>query len=168
LCSPLVRSYLINYARPLIYTTFMPFINLAAIRAAYSLLQSGATEPLVEHLTDLTSHLHTQLLRLLARHSKPYRSISEVLDISSSCPQSPIFALLTQHPRSLAAHCQGAGFVVRAVVPPTVPTRRVRVCLHAGNTVEEVERLVRVIEIWVRERIEVEGSGVEEAKTSRL
>jgi hypothetical protein len=45
LCSPLVRSYLINYARPLIYTTFMPFINLAAIKASYSLLQSGATEP---------------------------------------------------------------------------------------------------------------------------
>lgn len=45
LCSPLVRSYLINYARPLIYTTFMPFINLAAIKASYSLLMSGATEP---------------------------------------------------------------------------------------------------------------------------
>ncbi|KAK3079207.1 hypothetical protein LTS18_005458, partial [Coniosporium uncinatum] len=45
LCSPLVRSYLINYARPLIYTTFMTFPSLASIRASYSLLQSGATEP---------------------------------------------------------------------------------------------------------------------------
>lgn len=44
LCDDLVRSYLINYARPLIYTTFMSFPSLAAIRASYSLLQSGATE----------------------------------------------------------------------------------------------------------------------------
>ena len=44
LCSPLVRLYLINYARPLIYTTFMSFPSLACIRASYSLLQSGQTE----------------------------------------------------------------------------------------------------------------------------
>jgi 8-amino-7-oxononanoate synthase len=53
LSSPLVRSYLINYARPLIYTTFMPFINLAAIKASYSLLQSGATEPVSPALPSL-------------------------------------------------------------------------------------------------------------------
>lgn len=45
LCSPLVRSYLINYARPLIYTTFMPFPSLASIKASYALLQNGTTEP---------------------------------------------------------------------------------------------------------------------------
>lgn len=45
LCSPLVRSYLINYARPLIYTTFMPFPSLAAIRAVYTFLQDGGTDP---------------------------------------------------------------------------------------------------------------------------
>jgi 8-amino-7-oxononanoate synthase len=45
LCSPLVRSYLINYARPLIYTTFMPFPSLASIKASYTLLQNGTTEP---------------------------------------------------------------------------------------------------------------------------
>jgi hypothetical protein len=41
--------------------------------------------------------------------------------------------------------------VVRAIVPPTVSpgTQRVRVCLHAGNTVHEVEGLVRRIGEWV-------------------
>jgi 8-amino-7-oxononanoate synthase len=40
--------------------------------------------------------------------------------------------------------------MIRAVVPPTVPqgTERVRVCLHAGNTVAEVSGLVRVLEEW--------------------
>lgn len=40
--------------------------------------------------------------------------------------------------------------MVRAVVSPTVPlgTERVRVCLHAGNTVEEVENLVETLQRW--------------------
>ena len=39
---------------------------------------------------------------------------------------------------------------MRAIVPPTVPrgTERVRVCLHAGNTVEEIDALVKRIGEW--------------------
>ena len=38
-------------------------------------------------------------------------------------------------------------------MPPTVPegAERVRICLHAGNTVEEVDGLVRVVGMWARE-----------------
>lgn len=52
--------------------------------------------------------------------------------------------------------------MVRAVVPPTVAegTQRVRVCLHAGNTVTEVGRLVGALEEWCVERAgEGEGEG---------
>lgn len=40
--------------------------------------------------------------------------------------------------------------MVRAVVSPTVPqgTERVRICLHAGNTVEEVKSLVGALQKW--------------------
>ena len=40
--------------------------------------------------------------------------------------------------------------MVRAVVSPTVPqgTERVRICLHAGNTVKEVKRLVSALQEW--------------------
>jgi 8-amino-7-oxononanoate synthase len=41
LCSPIIRLYLINYARPLIYTTFMSHPNLLAIRTAYDWLRMG-------------------------------------------------------------------------------------------------------------------------------
>ena len=44
LCSPIVKSYLINYARPFIYTTAMTYPSLIAIKVAYSLLQTGHTE----------------------------------------------------------------------------------------------------------------------------
>lgn len=45
LCSPLLRQYLINYARPLIYTTFLSYPALAAIRASYTFFQQGGVEP---------------------------------------------------------------------------------------------------------------------------
>jgi 8-amino-7-oxononanoate synthase len=144
LCSPLVRSYLINYARPLIYTTFLPFPLLTAIKASYSLLGSGHTTQLLANLHSLVSRFHMSLLRTIE-----FRNADHILQVSDACPKSPIFALQTQDPRELAAYCQKSGFVVRAVVPPTVPTRRVRVCLHAGNTVEEVDGLVKRVDEWL-------------------
>lgn len=50
---------------------------------------------------------------------------------------------------------------MRAIVAPTVPhgAERVRVCLHAGNTVEEVRGLVRAVEGWVEGRLKEEGIG---------
>ena len=44
LCSPLTREYLINYARPLIYTTSISFPSLAAIKVVYSLMKQGQTQ----------------------------------------------------------------------------------------------------------------------------
>jgi 8-amino-7-oxononanoate synthase len=45
ICDPLVRSFLINYARPLIYSTVMPRMNVAAINCSLDVLESGASEP---------------------------------------------------------------------------------------------------------------------------
>lgn len=44
LCSPIIRLYLINYARPLIYTTFMSFPTLLAIKTAYTWLRVGKAD----------------------------------------------------------------------------------------------------------------------------
>lgn len=43
--SNILREYLINYARPLIYSTFMSFSSLASIKCAYDMLASGETIP---------------------------------------------------------------------------------------------------------------------------
>lgn len=99
----------------------------------------------MHYLYLLIRRFHIALLGMLA---KPYINPG-LLKVSSEQPRSPIFALETDHPRRLAKECQENGFVVRAVVPPTVPTRRVRVCLHAGNTAEEVDQLVERIEKWI-------------------
>jgi 8-amino-7-oxononanoate synthase len=134
----------------------MPFPNLAAIKASYSMLQSGQTEPLRSHLNQLTKSFYNQLKSALLRRNL-VKDTTEILQIPLKCPKSPIFALQTPSPRSLATFCQEEGFIVRAVVPPTVPTRRVRVCLHAGNTKEQIEELVDRIDLWLGTQL---GNGI--------
>lgn len=76
------------------------------------------------------------------------------LTIPLTCPNSPIFSIQTSQPKNLAGYLQDRGMMVRAVVPPTVPegTERVRVCLHAGNTVDQIQALVRALESWAKSR----------------
>lgn len=147
LCSSLTREYLINYARSLIYTTAMSFPSLVAIKVVYSLMMQGQTQPLISHLDELIEYLFSQLNAISIRSKKRL----SLLQIPAEMPQSPIFALLTTEPRSLARYCQEGGFIVRPIVPPTASSR-VRVCLHAGNTFEDVERLVARIEKWLDQR----------------
>jgi 8-amino-7-oxononanoate synthase len=68
-------------------------------------------------------------------------------------PTSPIISLRTSQPRQLASACQEKGFIVRAIMPPTIPEgkERVRVCLHAGNTEAEIDGLVRTVQVWLDE-----------------
>ncbi|KAL7793791.1 pyridoxal phosphate-dependent transferase [Trichoderma ceciliae] len=147
LCSWTTRSYLINYARSFIYTTAMAFPSLASIRTTYDFLAEGHAEPLLQHLQSLIHHMHSLLTSIIARHHPS----PELFRINPETPQSPILPLLTGRARSLAQYCQERGFTVRPIVAPTVPAGqdRVRVCLHAGNTVGEVQGLCKAVEEWV-------------------
>jgi len=152
LCSSITREYLINYARTLIYTTALPFSCLASISISYQYLQSGFIDERLTHLWSLVRHTHKQLTSL--------SSTTITIRVNKE-PRSPIIPVFTFEPRSLARFCQERGFTVRPIVAPTVPqgSERVRVCLHAGNTIEEVEGLVGVMKAWVK---------TQEGETARL
>lgn len=81
-------------------------------------------------------------------------AVQSRLRIPSACPQSPIFAVQLQRPRDLSQYLQLKGMMIRAVVPPTVPhgTQRIRICLHAGNTIDEVKKLARALQEWCEEQ----------------
>ncbi|EHK46984.1 uncharacterized protein TrAtP1_010390 [Trichoderma atroviride] len=147
LCSSVTRSYLINYARSFIYTTAMAFPSLASIRTTYDFLAQGHADPLLQHLQSLILHMHNLLIGIIEQHHPS----PELFRINSETPQSPILPLFTSRARNLAQYCQERGFTVRPIVAPTVPAGqdRVRVCLHAGNTVEEVGGLCKAVEEWI-------------------
>lgn len=44
LASPLIRNYLINYARPLIYSTTMTHLSALAVHKSLELLEEGGSE----------------------------------------------------------------------------------------------------------------------------
>jgi 8-amino-7-oxononanoate synthase len=90
--------------------------------------------------------------------------VQDLVNVPAKCPESPIFALFSPVPRSLAQHCQQVGFVVRAVVPPTVPdgTERVRICLHAGNTEQQVDAFVDAVNRWIDSKV---GKAATETRT---
>lgn len=57
-------------------------------------------------------------------------------------------------PWSLSAHLLTLGINTSPITPPTVPTGRLRVALHAGNTKEEVEKFILGAIRWAEEQQE--------------
>lgn len=165
LSSHTTRAYLINYARPLIYTTAMALPSLAGIKVAYEFLMNNGGEPLMRNLHGLMNHTHSLLQSICARYKPP----ADLLRLDPNPPKSPIIPLFTAHPRSLAQHCQRGGFMVRPIVAPTVPegSERVRICLHAGNTAKEVEELLEAVEEWLRSRMQDAGKTIQDGAECR-
>jgi len=147
LCSSIARLYLINYARTLIYTTAMSFPSLASINAAYDYIIDGKAEKSQRRLQRLIQHCHAKLRCLQERFSPTATELAIPHGLSSS----PIIPLFTLYPKSLARHCQTSGFMIRPIVAPTVPKgqERIRICIHAGNTIEQVDSLCEAIGTWL-------------------
>ena len=109
-----------------------------------------------------TSHYFTARLR----KELQYRKISVVSLLppppdheSTSSLGTPIIPVLTSRPRALATFLRSRGLLVRPISYPTVPKGkdRVRVCLHALNTRQEVDRLIEGLISWACSQAERDG-----------
>ena len=131
-----LRNYLINFARPFIYTTALPPHSLLAIRCAHEHIKQSPEASLQLH-KQLT-YFRKQVLDLL-----PGTRWSDSL--------SPIQCLLipgNASARAVATEAQQMGLDVRAILSPTVPAgqERLRLCIHAFNTTEEIDRLMAILQ----------------------
>ncbi len=125
-CSDEVRQYLVNFARSFIYTTALP-------EAMYGHLLNQIEQSKPEILRE-------QLQANIAHFSKKVRS-------ALSSVNSPIQVIEFSNLESCISKAkllQESGFAVKAILPPTVPagSQRLRICIHAFNTREEIDRLV--------------------------
>ena len=132
--SNLLREYLVNFARPFIYTTAAPFHQMAAVKMAYKLLQQSSTE--IEVLRN-----HINLFKQKIKTSSDYPLIES--DSAIQC----IVLKSNEKAKEVAIHLQNKGLDVRAIVSPTVPagSERIRICLHSFNTIEEISLLTHAI-----------------------
>jgi 8-amino-7-oxononanoate synthase len=134
LCSNELRSYLINFARSFIYTTALPPHSLATILAAYNFLDTalGDTKPSL-HITEF---FLVEVKRLGLTNFIPSVSAIQCAVIPGNEKVKQIAASLHQH-----------GFSVKPILSPTVPKgqERLRFCLHAYNTKEQVTRVLELL-----------------------
>ena len=129
--SALLRNYLINFSRSFIYTTALPEISVHAIKSSYEIFP---------FLTNERQHLNKLIL------------IFQSADISfqkliSTTPIQVVVIPGNEKVKQIAGFCQENNLDVRAILYPTVPRgdERLRIVLHAFNTVADLELLVRIL-----------------------
>ncbi|TFY50849.1 hypothetical protein EVG20_g11293, partial [Dentipellis fragilis] len=191
--SELLKDYLINYARPLIYTTSLSHASIIAADCSFDLLEDGTAEKLAAHLLDLASHfvdllraeltsIPPDILALPAHLQAPFPADADSTadtdadadalpvppDPRTYAP-TPIIPLLTPQPRPLSAYLATRGIIARPITWPTVPkgADRVRVCLHAGLTRAQVATVAREAGAWARGVLE-ERKAEEHRRRKRL
>jgi len=130
-----LREYLINFARPFVYSTAFDLVSLWYIERAYEFI-AGASGPRSE-LRALISEYHMHAARLTAH--KALRS------------QSPIQGIVVPSNSGVLAVERAlveAGVSAKAIRSPTVPegSERIRICLHSFNTSSELALLFSAIE----------------------
>ncbi|KAF9088935.1 hypothetical protein BGX29_012310 [Mortierella sp. GBA35] len=140
-----LKDYLINYARPLIYSTFTSFSNLASVKSAYQMLIAGETVELVKKVRGLIHHFRSTIQiphHMLLPSTSPIQGI--VMD--GNAKVNALSQLLIK-----------AGLNVKPIRFPTVPKgkERVRICLHSHNTMDQVDRLIQIVQEWVHRDLEM-------------
>lgn len=125
--SRLLKQTLINFARPCIYTTALPFSCLAAIRSSYALF------PMLEKE-------RIKLSALIGRFRAAMGS-------SSTTTIQAIPMKGNERVREGAKQIARQGYHVSPLMSPTVQQGEevLRICLHAFNTDQEVDHLLQII-----------------------
>jgi 8-amino-7-oxononanoate synthase len=126
-----LREYLINFARPFIYTTALPPHSIVSIDCAFDYL-----------------HNNIGLQSILQGKIEVFRKSADFENKvqSNSAIQTAIFPG-NERSKQVAGILQEQGFDVRPILSPTVPkeTERVRICLHTYNTDEDISGMAKLV-----------------------
>jgi 8-amino-7-oxononanoate synthase len=125
-----LRDYLINFARPFIYTTAAPMHTHESVRQAYQLMKSP-------------DFSNKKLHHLIHFFREQARQVPDLELIESLSPIQCIIISGNEKCREVASRLQNEGLDIRPIVSPTVPKgkERLRICLHEFNTEEEILKI---------------------------
>ncbi len=124
-----LQNYLINFARSFIYTTALPPASIASVAAAYNLLQKNKSQSVLEKNIKLFNKLTSSFSGKIASQSAIHCFLVPGNENAIKASEKLI----------------KKGFDVRAIKSPTVKegSERLRICLHATNTEEEIKKLAK-------------------------
>ncbi len=129
--SAALKKYLVNFARPFIYSTALPPSEINAIAASYKLFPQLKEER--KKLFDLIKYFKQNRLKYdLLKSDTP---IQVVIIPGNDEVKKAAFAL------------QENNFDVRPILYPTVPKggERLRIVLHAFNSKTEIDELITIM-----------------------
>ena len=126
-----LRDYLINFARSFVYSTSLPEHSVAVIKESYETFPGMNAERL--HLQKLIG----QFQSVAIRYEK----------LTSFTPIQIVIIPGNKEVKQVADRLQQNKLDVRAILYPTVPKgeERLRIVLHAFNTVEELDALLNIL-----------------------
>lgn len=144
-----VAEYLVNYARPWIYSTSLPPHSLASIRCAYESMTSIGTGDVRRKRLFRNVHLFRSLFRRRCNKASHWTTANVTMKppfllLPSPSPIQCILIPGNSQCINIARQLQKKGFDVYPIRSPTVPEgkERIRIILHAHNTTDEVVALV--------------------------
>ena len=143
-----IIDWLVQAARPYIYTTAAPPAVAHALRESLRLIGGAEGEQRRAHLQQLITQLRTQLSALIVAHP----SLGWRLADSGTAIQ-PLIVSSNKAALALMAALDAQGLWVPAIRPPTVPvgTARLRITLSAAHSAEDVQRLINGLALAARE-----------------
>ncbi len=134
----LLKDYLVNMMRPLIFTTALPPATLNWNRFILQKIVTMADKR--KHLRELSARFR----RELAAYSLKTGGASQIIPVITGANQMTV---------TVAEILQERGFLVFAIRPPTVPphTARLRISLNAEMTWEQIASIPATIGACIRE-----------------
>lgn len=130
-----LKSYLVNFARSLIYTTGLSPHSVATTQVAY------------QHL-ERNSEVRNKLRQNISifNQQKQLLGLKPLFVKSKSAIQSAIIPG-NEKVKEIAYQIQKEGYNVKAILSPTVPEgqERLRICLHTYNSEVEITKLLQLL-----------------------
>ncbi|MFD2099903.1 aminotransferase class I/II-fold pyridoxal phosphate-dependent enzyme [Flagellimonas iocasae] len=142
--SEALKNYLVNFARSLIYTTALPPHTIANLLVSYRFLKDFGKEQCKQLQWNID----------FFKQQTEELGIADLFIGSNSAIQCAIIPG-NANVKSMAAQLQLEGFDVRPILSPTVKEgeERLRFCLHAFNTKEEISRILLLLKNLWNERV---------------
>lgn len=136
--SDVLKQYLVNFCRSLIYTTALPPHSVATIITAYQHLNKTESEESTTEIQKLRENINFFNAELIKQN------LQEAFIYSNSAIHCCIISGNTRV-KQIALQLQKDGFYVKPILSPTVPkgSERLRICLHSYNSKEEISSLVK-------------------------
>jgi 8-amino-7-oxononanoate synthase len=145
---PSIIEWLVQTARPYIYTTAAPPAIAHAISASLQLMAGAEGDQRRAHLQTLVNQLRGELSKLIASHAHLGWALAD-----SATAIQPLIVGSNAAALALSAALDAQGLWVTAIRPPTVPvgTARLRITLSAAHTAHDVQRLVDALAVAAKD-----------------